>query len=92
MYFPIDTPFDICYSLYVVKHKTTEIAKAKRFSESKGDNVMSNSEKREMKEICELRKSIGRPCHDCVYSEVCEKFRATRAKKAETAEVGKHIA
>ena len=53
---------------------------------------MSKSEKEDMKQVCELRKSIGRPCYDCIYSDVCEKFRASKARKAETVEVGKGVA
>lgn len=44
---------------------------------------MSKAEKNEMMEVCELRKSFGYACHNCVYSDVCEEYKAKAKAKAE---------
>ena len=46
---------------------------------------MSKAEKNEMMEVCELRKSFGYACHNCVYSDVCEEYKAKAKAKATAA-------
>lgn len=42
---------------------------------------MSKAERREMQSACEIRKSFGLACCNCMYSDMCEKYKCEKAQR-----------